>query len=159
MPFPNTIKYIFVLKEGINLGSWFRLKNTVLTEDGALQLAEIFRVRRLKREEQHRRWEEEWRQRELREEARKKEGAKERAFRAEVRKWHLRRMMREYICERERAMDNATLEPEPKQRAVEWIAWAKQCVERIDPLNRGFEIRNARESEPSWSDEDAEENS
>jgi hypothetical protein len=28
---PNTIKYIFVFKEGINTGSQFRLKNTVLT--------------------------------------------------------------------------------------------------------------------------------
>jgi hypothetical protein len=30
--FPNTIKYIFVFKEGINHGSWFRSKNIVLTE-------------------------------------------------------------------------------------------------------------------------------
>jgi hypothetical protein len=130
--------------------AWHERKTKRLEESlgeivvGALQLAEIVRVRRLEREGQHRRWEEEWRQRELREEARKKDEAKERAFRAEVRKWHLCKMMREYICERERALDDATLEPEPKQRAVEWIAWAKQYVERIDPLNRGFEIRDAR---------------
>jgi hypothetical protein len=30
LPFPNTIKYIFVFKEGLNHGSWFRLKNAVL---------------------------------------------------------------------------------------------------------------------------------
>ena len=29
-PFLNTIKYIFVFKEGLNHGSWFRLKNAVL---------------------------------------------------------------------------------------------------------------------------------
>jgi hypothetical protein len=29
IPFLNTIKYIFVFKEGINHGSWFRLKNIV----------------------------------------------------------------------------------------------------------------------------------
>ena len=34
IPFPNTIKYIFVFKEGINHGSWFRLKSTVLIEAG-----------------------------------------------------------------------------------------------------------------------------
>jgi hypothetical protein len=47
---------------------------------GALELAEIVRVQRLEREEQHRLWEEEWRLRELQEEARKKEEARERAF-------------------------------------------------------------------------------
>lgn len=47
-------------------------------------------------------------------------------------------MMREYIIERERRLDTATLEPELKQKAVEWIAWAKQYVERIDPLKKGF---------------------
>jgi hypothetical protein len=30
--FPNMIKYIFVFKEGLNYGSWFRLKNAVLTD-------------------------------------------------------------------------------------------------------------------------------
>jgi hypothetical protein len=32
IPFPNTIKSIFVFKEGLNHGSWFRLKNAVLTD-------------------------------------------------------------------------------------------------------------------------------
>jgi hypothetical protein len=32
IPFLNTIKYIFVFKEGLNHGSWFRLKNAVLTD-------------------------------------------------------------------------------------------------------------------------------
>jgi hypothetical protein len=32
IPFSNTVKYIFVFKEGLNHGSWFRLKNAVLTD-------------------------------------------------------------------------------------------------------------------------------
>ena len=32
IPFLNTIKYIFVFKEGLNHGSWFCLKNAVLTD-------------------------------------------------------------------------------------------------------------------------------
>jgi hypothetical protein len=32
IPFLNTIKYIFVFKEALNHGSWFRLKNAVLTD-------------------------------------------------------------------------------------------------------------------------------
>jgi hypothetical protein len=78
---------------------------------GTLELGEIVRAQRLEREEQHRLWEEEWRLRELQEEARKKEEAKERAFRAEVRKWNLCKMIREYIVERERALEETTLEP------------------------------------------------
>jgi hypothetical protein len=54
---------------------------------GTLQFGEILKVQRLEREKQHRRWEEEWRLQEMEEEARKKEEAKERAFRADVRKW------------------------------------------------------------------------
>jgi len=32
IPFPNTIKYIFVFKKESAIGTWFRLKNIVLTE-------------------------------------------------------------------------------------------------------------------------------
>jgi hypothetical protein len=32
LPFLNTIKYILMFKEGLNHGSWFRLKNAVLTD-------------------------------------------------------------------------------------------------------------------------------
>jgi hypothetical protein len=78
------------------------------------------------------------------------------AFRAAVRKKNLCKMMREYIGERERGLDNTTAEPELREKALEWIAWAKQYVERIDPLKKAFEIRHARESEPSWSVEDAD---
>jgi hypothetical protein len=49
-------------------------------------------------------------------------------------------MMREYIIERERVLESASLEPGLKEKAKEWIAWAKTYVERIDPLTRGFEI-------------------
>jgi hypothetical protein len=56
-------------------------------------------------------------------------------------------MMREYIDERKHALDTAMLEPELKQRSLEWIAWAKQYVERIDPLKEGFEIVQTTESQ------------
>src|ERR1700733_11850962 len=90
---------------------------------GTLQQGEILRVRRLEREEWHRRWEEEQRLRELQEEARKKEQAKRRDFRAQVEQWNLCKMMREYIVERERALEGSTLEPELRRQALEWIAW------------------------------------
>ena len=32
IPFLNTIKYIFVFKEGLNHGSWLRLKNAIPTD-------------------------------------------------------------------------------------------------------------------------------
>ena len=37
IPFLNTVKYIFVFKEGLNHGSWFRLKNAVLTDARNIQ--------------------------------------------------------------------------------------------------------------------------
>jgi hypothetical protein len=77
---------------------------------GTFQLAEVLRADRLEWEEKQRRWEEERRLRELQEEARKREQAKQRAFRAEVEQWDLCRMMREYIDERERVLENASLD-------------------------------------------------
>lgn len=105
---------------------------------GTFQFAEVLRAHRLEREEWHRRWEEERRLRELQEEVRKKEEAKRQAFRTEVEQWNLCRMMREYIVEREHALENTTLEPELREKALEWIAWAKQYVENIDPLKNGI---------------------
>jgi hypothetical protein len=110
---------------------------------GTFQFGEVLRADRLKWEERHRPWEEERRLRELQKEARKKEDANERTFRAEVRKWNIRKMMREYIAERERALDKASLEPARKQKALEWMAWAKGYVDRVDPLKRGFVINEA----------------
>jgi hypothetical protein len=42
--------------------------------------------------------------------------------------------MREYIVLRARALESTMLESEPRQKVLEWIVWAKQYVERIDPL-------------------------
>jgi hypothetical protein len=126
---------------------------------GTFQFGEILRADRLKWEDRHRRWEEERRLRELEEEARKKEAAKERAFRAQVEQWNLCKMMREYIIERERALNAAALEPERNQEALEWIDWARGYVDRIDPLKKGFEIAQSGESHPSRIDEDSDETS
>jgi hypothetical protein len=133
--------------------AWHERKTKRLDESlgeivvGTLELGEIVKVRRLEQEEQHRLWEEEWRLRELQEEARKKEEARERAFRAEVRKWNLCKMMREYIVERERALECNSLDPVDKEKAREWIAWAKGYVKSIDPLKRGVEIPEREEFE------------
>jgi hypothetical protein len=97
--------------------------------------------------------------RELREEARKKEETRERAFRAEVRKWNLCKMMREYIGECERALESNSLNPVDKEKAREWIAWAKQYVERIDQLNRGFGMTETAEFQPGSIDENSDETS
>jgi hypothetical protein len=67
--------------------------------------------------------------------------------------------MREYIGERERALEGDSLDRGPKEKALEWIAWAKQYVERIDPVKKGFEIAKAGESELDWSDEDPDDTS
>jgi hypothetical protein len=112
---------------------------------GTFQFGEVLRLERLEREERHRLWEERRRLRELEEEARKKEEVKQRAFRADVEQWNLCKMMREYIGERERALESNSLDPGLYERAQEWIAWAKQYVERIDPLNRGFKEPEAGE--------------
>jgi hypothetical protein len=122
---------------------------------GALELGEIRKVDRLEREEQHRRWEEEWWLRELQEEARKKEEAKERAFGAEVRKWNLCKMMREYILESESALESNSLDPVDRGKALAWIAWAKRYVEGIDPLKKPFKIAETRGPQSGWIDEDS----
>ena len=56
-------------------------------------------------------------------------------------------------------LESALLDPGLKERAREWIAWAKGYVERIDPLKKGFEIAETRESQPGWIDEDSDETS
>jgi hypothetical protein len=61
--------------------------------------------------------------------------------------------------ERERALEGNSLDRGPKEKALEWIAWAKQYVERIDPVKKGFEIAKAGESELDWSDEDPDDTS
>ena len=63
--------------------------------------------------------------------------------------------MREYIGERERALESLSLDPGFKEKAQAWIAWAKQYVERIDPLKMGFE-NLAREESRSEIDQDAD---
>jgi hypothetical protein len=95
---------------------------------GTPQFAEIIRLRRFEWEERHRRWEAEGRLREMQEKARKKEEAKRRAFPEEVEQWNLCNLMREYIGERERALENTMLESEREQKEREWMAWAKQYV-------------------------------
>jgi predicted P-loop ATPase len=102
-------------------------------------------------------WEEEWRLRELQEEARKKEEAKQRAFRAEVELWNFCRIVREYIGQRERALESTSLDPGLKETAQEWIAWAKGYVEGLDLLKKGFEIAETGESQPGRIDEDPDE--
>jgi hypothetical protein len=124
---------------------------------GTLHQGEVLRLQRLEREEWHRRWEEEQHLRELQEGARKKEQAKRRDFRAQVEKWNLCKMMREYIVERERTLENTTLEPEIKRQVLDWVAWAKQYVERIDPLHKQFKIPEPRESQTTWIDEEPDE--
>jgi hypothetical protein len=116
---------------------------------GTLQEGQVLRVQRLEREEWHRQWEQRQRLRQLQEEARKKEEAKQRDFRAQVEKWNLCKMMREYIMDRERAFEEAELAPELKQKELEWIAWAKQYVEREDPVKRPIESADLRESHGS----------
>jgi hypothetical protein len=66
-------------------------------------------------------------------------------------------MMREYIVERERALERTTLGSELKQEALEWITWAKEYVDRIDPLKKGFEVTQPRESDTLWSDQASDE--
>jgi hypothetical protein len=66
-------------------------------------------------------------------------------------------MMREYIVEHERAFENATLEPELRQKTSERIAWAKEYVERVDPLKKPIELREPRESPAFWIDQDPDE--
>jgi hypothetical protein len=126
---------------------------------GTLQFGEILKVQRLEREEQHRRWEEEWRLQEMEEEARKKEEAKERAFRADVRKWNLCKMMREHIGERERVLESNSLDPVDKEKAREWITWARRYVERIEPLNRGIGVTETAECQRGLIDKDSDETS
>ena len=67
-------------------------------------------------------------------------------------------MMREYIGERERALQSTSLDPGLKERAQEWIAWAKGYVERIDPLKRRFQISETS-SQPPWIEDDSDETS
>jgi hypothetical protein len=113
---------------------------------GTFQLAEILRADRLQSEERHRRWEEGRRLRELQEEARKKEEAKQRAFREEVEQWNLCKTMRGYILERERVLESNSLGLVEREKALDWVAWAKQYVERIDPLKARFGVAEAEES-------------
>jgi hypothetical protein len=49
------------------------------------------------------------------------------------------------------------LDPERKEKALEWIAWAKGYVERMDPLKRGFGIAEVGKSDSQCPDQDPDE--
>jgi len=124
---------------------------------GMLLQGEVLRAQRLERDEWHRRWEEERRLRELQEEARKKEEVKQRDFRAQVEMWNLCKLMREYIVEREHALEEAVLDPELQRQVLEWIAWAKQYIERIDLLMKQCKLPEPREPRTPWIEPDPDE--
>jgi hypothetical protein len=53
-------------------------------------------------------------------------------------------MMREYIVERERAFEGNSLDPVDKEKAREWIAWAKAFAASPDECRHFVRISQGR---------------
>jgi len=109
---------------------------------GAIRLAHFARAERERREEEARRWEEERIKRA--EEQRRHEEEMKRCFELENQalSWNKSKQLRKFIAEVERKVSKQMCSVNDQTRVIEWLAWAKEHADRIDPLysNLPFEV-------------------
>ncbi|MBW1693898.1 MAG: hypothetical protein JRJ41_07035 [Deltaproteobacteria bacterium] len=102
------------------------------------KVAYIDRQRRLEREEEQRLWRIE--QERLAEEARRREAEKMRLLELENQAlmWTKCKQLRSYIKEVEKRASLRQCSLDFQQRFDNWMSWAKQHADRIDPLSKGL---------------------
>ena len=109
---------------------------------GAIKLAHFACAERERREEEARRWEEE-RIRRAEEQRRHEEEMKRRSeLENQALSWNKSKQLRKFIAEVERKVSMQMCSVNDQTRMIEWLAWAKEHADRIDPLydNLPFEV-------------------
>jgi len=105
---------------------------------GAVALAHVARIEREKREEEERQREEE-RRRLAEKQRRLEEEMKRRAeLETQALSWNKSKQLRDFIAEVELKASMKMCSMENQTRMTEWLAWAKEHADRIDPLNSNF---------------------
>ena len=96
----------------------------------AAKAEELERRRELERQERQRQWEQ------IRDEAvtRAREHHRAKVLTAQVDRWHEAQRFDAYLQAMEARL--AELDPEEKQAAGEWLTWARQHRQRVDPLTQ-----------------------
>jgi len=104
---------------------------------GIIRIADCKRRRRLEREEEDRRWEEERRRRAELERLRQIELEKRSMLERQAQRWEQSQQIRAFIeAVREKAMQIEQMGPDSGQ-LENWIEWASEHADRLDPLLTG----------------------
>ena len=109
---------------------------------GVIRAADVLQRRRIEREEEEKRREEERRRREEERRRIEIEKAKLQELENQAYLWAKSKQIRAYIEAAENTIANQQLSEDERTKFVEWITWAKQHAERIDPLHNNFPFSN-----------------
>jgi hypothetical protein len=101
---------------------------------GLIKAAEAIRHRRVERERQELEWKERRRQQEESERIRREEEEKLKALDREVASWHRSQQIRLYIDAVKKWAIQKYGEVEPDSKLHQWLTWATQQADRLDPL-------------------------
>lgn len=112
---------------------------------GIVKMADCLRRRRLEREEEKRRWEEERCRRQKLEELRQIEMEKRANLEKQARRWEQSRCIREFIVAvREEAMKSDQTATD-QDSLKDWVNWASEHADRLDPLSAGLPFNSSPE--------------
>ncbi len=107
---------------------------------GIIKIADCKRRERLEREEEHRRWEEERQRRAEQERLRQIELEKRSMLEKQAQQWEQSQQIRAFIeFVREKAMKVEQVGFDRSQ-LDDWVSWAGEHADRLDPLNAGSPI-------------------
>lgn len=100
-----------------------------------VQVAAIKKARDLEREERERQWAEERRRQEEQDKLRREEAARLKALEEEALAWHRSNQIRTYVeAVRETAVHHRDGDMLSDSKLHDWISWALQQADRLDPL-------------------------
>jgi hypothetical protein len=116
---------------------------------GLEALVERIHQERLEREEAHQRWEEAARQREEERRRREDEAKRFEQLRKDAAHWREARLLRRYV----RAVEAAVPTDQRGPDFEKWLAWAREAVERLDPMRNsgGSAQAAASASQPAYA--------
>ena len=101
---------------------------------GLIKTAEAIRHRRIERERQELEWQERRRQQEESERIRREEEEKLKVLDREVASWHRSQQIRLYIDAVKKWAIQKYGEVKPDSKLHQWLTWATQQADRLDPL-------------------------
>lgn len=106
--------------------------------NGVVIAAQVVKAERLKREEEHRRWEEERKIKEEEEGQRRIEEARLLDLEKQAERWKRSELIREYIRAVECEAAKMEADDEFMKKLGKWLSWAKEKANQIDPIKQGL---------------------